>query len=313
MTARRNISFVGLGTMGAPMAANLLRAGHVVRGFDLDPARTRILQGLVVAESAEECVHGAEIVMTSLPGPKQFQSLMASGFADAIPAGATLVDLTTNDIALIRDWGARLGERQISLLDSPVTGAVDGAISGRLTLFVGGQRSTFEAVLPVLESICGNAIYGGALGAGNVIKLVTNQLWFIHAAAIGEGLLLGKKAGVDLTTLWDAIKSSVGTSFVAEHDVPSIFAGHYDPSFTLDLCVKDLGLITALCRDAGVPAPMTECARLRFELARESYGGRAAELHVAKLLEEASGTDLRAAGDWTPHWAQAPEILTANP
>jgi 3-hydroxyisobutyrate dehydrogenase-like beta-hydroxyacid dehydrogenase len=164
-------------------------------------------------------------------------------------------------------------------------------------------------VLPVLQTISAKAIHGGPLGAGNVIKLVTNQLWFVHAATIGEGLLLGKKAGLDLLTLWEAIKSSVGTSFVAEHDVPSIFAGHYDPSFTLDLCVKDLGLIIDLSRAVGVPVPMTEQAQARFQRAHETYGGKAAELHVARLLEDAAGTDLRAAGDWRPHWASAPHLI----
>jgi 3-hydroxyisobutyrate dehydrogenase-like beta-hydroxyacid dehydrogenase len=295
--------------MGAPMAANLVRAGHKVLGYDLDAARITLVPGLAPAKSASDCARGADIVMTSLPGPKQFDALMEGGLGEAIASGATLVDLTTNDVTLIRDWATRLRDKNVAVLDAPVTGAVDGAISGRLTLFVGGERAQFDAVLPVLQAISEKAIYGGALGAGNVIKLVTNQLWFVHAATIGEGLMLGKKAGVDLLTLWEAIKSSVGTSFVAEHDVPSIFEGHYDPSFTLDLCLKDLGLILALSRAVGAPVPMTEQAQARFQRAHETYGGRAAELHVAKLLEDEAGTDLRAEGDWRPHWAAAPHLL----
>jgi len=309
MNGRKSIGFIGLGTMGAPMAANLVRAGHKVVGYDLDPARIALVPGLAPATSANECAQCADIVMTSLPGPKQFRALMEGGLSESISSGATLIDLTTNDVSLVRDWGARLRERAVAILDAPVTGAVDGAISGRLTLFVGGERSQFDTVLPVLQAISAKAIYGGALGAGNVIKLVTNQLWFVHAATIGEGLLLGKKAGVDLLTLWEAIKASVGTSFVAEHDVPSIFEGHYDPSFTLDLCLKDLGLIMALSRAVGAPVPMTEQAQARFQQAHETYGGRAAELHVAKLLEDEAGTDLRAKGDWQPHWAAAPHLL----
>src|SRR5205809_513428 len=102
---------------------------------------------------------------------------------------------------------------------------------------------------------------GGPLGTGTVVKLVTNQIWFINAAAIGEALVLGKKAGVELTVLWDALKNSVGDTFVVRHDVPSIFAGHYDPSFTLDLCCKDLGLIAALSQTTQTPAPMTAQAK----------------------------------------------------
>jgi 3-hydroxyisobutyrate dehydrogenase-like beta-hydroxyacid dehydrogenase len=312
MSVSKSIGFIGLGTMGAPMAANLVRAGHKVAGYDLDPSRIALVPGVKPAASAADCARGTEIVMTSLPGPKQFRALMESGLGDAIASGTTFIDLTTNDLTLVRDWGDRLRAKGVALLDAPVTGAVDGAISGRLTLFVGGARDEFDAILPVLKTISAKAIYGGALGAGNVIKLVTNQLWFVHAATIGEGLLLGKKAGVDLLTLWDAIKSSVGNSFVAEHDIPSIFEGHYDPSFTLDLCVKDLGLIMALSRSVGAPAPMTEQALSRFQRAHEAYGGRAAELHVAKLLEDEAGTDLRAKGDWKPHWADAPHVISSE-
>ncbi len=301
------IGFIGLGTMGAPIAANLLRAGFKVRGFDLDPARAKLLPGLEVANTAIECVNGVDIVMTSLPGPRQFLSLMESkGFTESLKPGSLFIDLTTNDPAIVRQYDILLAGQDVHLLDSPVTGAVNGAISGELTIFSGGRRSDFDRALPILNAVSAKAIHCGAIGAGNVVKLVTNQLWFIHAAALGEGLLLGKKGGVDLAVLWDAIKSSVGTSFVAEHDAPSIFAGHYDPSFTLDLCAKDLGLITSLAHSLSVPVPLTECTQGRFLLARESYGGAGPEYYVTKLLEDEAKTDLRIPGDWGSHWSADP-------
>ncbi len=104
----------------------------------------------------------------------------------------------------------------------------------------------------------GTVIACGPLGTGNVVKLVTNQLWFIAAAAIGEGFAVGLANGVELGTLWHAIKESVGDSFVVRHDAPSIFAGHYDPSFSLGLCLKDLGLLGALGANVGTPLPMTD-------------------------------------------------------
>ena len=126
---------------------------------------------------------------------------------------------------------------------------------------------------------------------------MTNQLWFIQAAAIGEALVLGKKAGVELPVLWEAMKNSVADGFVVRHDVPSIFAGHYDPSFTLDLCCKDLGLIAALGETTETELPMTHGAHDRFEAARSAFGGDQAELLVCKLIEDASGTGLRVEGD----------------
>jgi 3-hydroxyisobutyrate dehydrogenase len=141
----------------------------------------------------------------------------------------------------------------------------------------------------------------GAFGAGTVTKLVTNQLWFIHAAAVGEALVLGKACDVDPLKLWTAMKSSVADSFVCRHDVPSIFAGHYDPSFSLDLCCKDLALIVELAESKGTHSDLTKLSRSKFELARMKYGGSAGELHVCKLIEEAANLNLRVFGDWPDH------------
>lgn len=187
----------------------------------------------------------------------------------------------------------------VSVLDSPVTGAVDGARNGKLTLFVGGDKQSLDRVKPILENL-GLVIYCGPLGTGNVVKLVTNQLWFIAAAAIGEGFATGIANGVELGTLWGAIKESVGDSFVARHDAPSIFAGHYDPSFSLELCLKDLGLISELGKQVNSDLPMTAAAVNAFTIASERYGASAAELHVAKRIEDDAKISMRLEGDWTP-------------
>jgi 3-hydroxyisobutyrate dehydrogenase-like beta-hydroxyacid dehydrogenase len=191
----------------------------------------------------------------------------------------------------------------VRVVDSPVTGAVDGARNGRLTLFIGGDDADVQRARPVLEHL-GMVIHCGPLGTGNVVKLVTNQLWFVAAAAIGEGFAVGIANGVELGTLWGAIKASVGDSFVARHDAPSIFAGHYDPSFSLDLCLKDLGLIAALSETVDAPLPMTEAAHEAFRVAAERYGPDAAELHVARRIEDDANLSMRLAGEWTPPWEQ---------
>src|SRR5699024_8813366 len=156
---------------------------------------------------------------------------------------------------------------------------------------------------PVLENL-GRVISCGRLGTGNVVKLVTNQLWFVHAAALGEGFAVGLSHGVDLDILWEAIKASVGDSFVAQHDAPSVFAGHYDPSFTLGLCLKDLGLTHELAGTVTADLPMTAAAHQAFTRAADRYGADAAELHVVRQIENDAGLDFRLPGDWTPHWEQ---------
>jgi 3-hydroxyisobutyrate dehydrogenase len=296
------LGYIGLGSMGAAMARNLALAGHDLAVFDLEPERVRDLvsAGARGAPSGEALAREVDVLFTSLPGPRQSSAAMPA-LIDALPSGAVWVDMTTNDRGLVLQLADRARARDVAVLDAPVTGAVDGARRGELTIFVGGPVSVIERVRPVLE-VMGQIIVCGELGTGNVVKLVTNQIWFINAAAIGEGLVLGKKSGVDVTVLWDAIKRSVGDTFVARHDVPSIFAGHYDPSFTLDLCCKDLGLIDALSQSTETEIPMTTRARDRFELAREAYGGDQAELLVCKLIEDAAGVDLRVEGDWPKHW-----------
>jgi len=226
--------------------------------------------------------------------------MVGDGALDAVEPGAVWIDLTTNRAQLVRDLAAA-APAGVDVVDSPVTGAVDGARTGKLTLFVGGEPTVRDRVRPTLEQL-GLVIDCGGLGTGNVVKLVTNQLWFVAAAALGEGFATGLANGVDLATLWAAIKASVGDSFVARHDAPSIFAGHYDPSFPLDLCVKDLGLLADLEAEVGTDLPMTAAARQTFQRAADRYGLAAGELHVARRIEDDAGLPMRLDGDWTPHW-----------
>ena len=143
----------------------------------------------------------------------------------------------------------------------------------------------------------------GLLGAGKPARLRVRAFRATPARLrLGESLVLGKKAGVDLEVLWDALKKSVGDTWVVLHDVPSIFAVHYDPSFSLDLCCKDLRLLKELGERTGTQMDMTLLAREKFEAARTEFGGDAAELLVCKRIEDASGTDLRVAGDWAKPW-----------
>lgn len=297
------IGFIGLGNMGGPMAKRLVEAGYEVVAYDLNPealARAEAA-GCRRAASAVECATGAEMLMTSLPRPDHVQSVMVDGgVLAALEPGSIWVDLTTNRKEFVADLAAQAPEG-VSVVDSPVTGAVDGARNGTLTLFAGGSDEDLDRVVPVLEHM-GRAIRCGPLGTGNVTKLVTNQLWFIAAASLGEGFALGMANGVELDVLWDAIKDSVGDSFVARHDAPSIFAGHYDPSFTLGLCMKDLGLTMELANNVSTDLPMTEQANATFARAAGRYGEDAGELHVAKRIEDDAQLSFRLEGDWVPHW-----------
>jgi len=299
------IGFIGLGNMGLPMCQRLAAGNAEVVAFDLraEAVDAALAAGAMAAGSAAECAERADLLLTSLPRPDHVEAVMvAAGALAALRPGSVWVDLTTNRRELVERLAGE-APAGVSVVDAPVTGAVDGARNGRLTLFVGGEAEVVDRVQPVLESL-GLVIRCGPLGSGNVVKLVTNQLWFIHAAAIGEGFALGMANGVELGSLWEAIRASVGDSFVARHDAPSIFAGHYDPSFTLDLCVKDLGLIAELSTNVGTDLPLTEQATAVFAAAADRYGADQGELHVAKRIEDDTGLSFRLAGEWTPPWEQ---------
>ncbi len=293
------VGFIGLGTMGGPMARRLTSAGLSVTGFDRNSAALDACPEIHRADTALACAESVDLLLTSLPRPDHVESVMIEeGLLDSLTSDQIWVDLTTNRRETLIEWSSATDAR---IIDCPVTGAVDGARNGTLTLFAGGDAPALDVVEPVLSHL-GRVIRCGALGTGTVTKLVTNQLWFIHAAALGEGFALGMRYGVTLETLWDAIKNSVGDSFVARHDAPSIFAGHYDPSFPLDLCIKDLNLIDELQSLVGTDLPLTEAARGAFQRAGQRYGLAAGELHVAKQIEEDARLSFQLDGNWTPHW-----------
>lgn len=297
------IGFIGLGNMGLPMCLRLVAAGYDVTAHDLrdEPVAEVVAAGGRRAVSAAAVAADADVLLTSLPRPDHVVAVMRDGGGlGAMRPGSLWVDLTTNRAALVVELAADAPEG-VTVVDSPVTGAVDGARTGRLTLFAGGADTDRARAVPILSEL-GRVIECGPLGTGNVVKLVTNQLWFVHAAAIGEAFALGMANGVELPVLYDAIRDSVADSFVARHDGPSIFAGHYDPSFTLDLCLKDLGLLSELGGNVDADLVMTAAAGRVFEDAAERYGRDAGELHVAKRLEDDAGLSFRMDGDWVAPW-----------
>ena len=305
VTVKPKIFFIGVGNMGNPMAMNLIKAGFNVLIFDQDPlkAQNLIKSGGVWVGSLAEGAKDADLVMASLPGPPQVRSVMLGkeGVLAHIKPKATVIDTSTSAVDLVQEL-VRVGlEKEVHYLEAPVTNAVDFAALGKLSIFVGGDEKSFNRFKPVLEVIGEKIFYVGKSGNAATVKLLTNLLWFVSAATIGEALMLGGKAGVPLNTVWEAIKSSAGNSWVAEHDVPSIFAGHYDPSFSLDLCVKDLTLVNEIAQSQGYSLVMGGVAKSLFEQARATYGGGVGELHVAKLLEDRVGMLLR-----PPHGVSQP-------
>jgi 3-hydroxyisobutyrate dehydrogenase-like beta-hydroxyacid dehydrogenase len=303
------IGFIGLGTMGKNAAASIRRHGFDMVVYDIRPEAMEGLaaMGAAKASSPADVLARCDVVVTMVFGPKEVEAVLrgADGFLSGDCTGKIWIDMTTSSPFLMRDLAAEFAAKGGKAVDAPVTGSVDAAIRGDMPMFVGGEDAVIEQVRPVIEAM-GQLRKVGAYGNGYVAKLVNNQLWKIHAAAIGEAMVTAKLAGLDPAVWWEVMKGGAADSFVLSHDVPSIFAGHYDPSFPIRLCLKDLSLIKELMDKVGTTNTLTEATHERFREAGKRYGMGAGEMTVCKVIEDDAGIDLRVAGDWPKPWEVAP-------
>jgi len=303
------IGFIGLGTMGGNAARNILRKGFALTVYDIRPSAVAALvqEGAEPAENAAAVLAASDVVITMVFGPKEVEQVVRGhdGFLSGNAAGKVWIDMTTSSPFLMRELATEFEAAGGHAIDAPVTGSVDAAIRGDMPMFVGGTSEVIERVRPVIEAM-GRLRRVGAYGNGYIAKLVNNQLWKIHAAAIGEAMVTAKLAGLDPLTWWEAMKGGAADSFVLSHDVPSIFAGHYDPSFPIALCLKDLSLIKELMEKVGTTNTLTEATHERFREAGRRYGVGAGEMTVCKVIEDDAGIDLRVSGDWEKPWEFKP-------
>ena len=292
--------FIGLGHLGAHLAMSLARKGFELTVNDLDSAAAAPLleAGAVWAATPKAVAEASDAVVTCLPSPKVSGAVLTG--PDGILAGLGHSGAWIEMSTLGRDETLRLAaiarEHGIDTLEAPVTGGVHLAAQGKITVLAGGDKSLFEAHRPALVAMGDRIFHIGPLGAAAVIKVITNMLAFIHLAADAEALMLAKRAGLDLGQAWHAIAASSGTSFVHETEGQLILNGSYDIGFTMDLALKDLGFAMGFGRDFGVPLELVGLTEQLFVRGKSVYGGAAPSTKVAKLLEDALGTDLRAEG-----------------
>jgi 3-hydroxyisobutyrate dehydrogenase len=276
------VAFIGLGAMGSPMAANLQTAGHELRVHDL----RRVAGFTHWCASAADAAHGCEVAFTSLPGPEEVEAVGRSLKAAMAP-GSAWFDLSTNSPRRIRALHDEFKNHQIQILDAPVSGGPKGAKSGKLAIWVGGERAVYERHLPLLRAIGDQPLYVGAIGAGTVAKLAHNCASFSVQAALAEIFTLGVKGGVEPLALFRALRQGATgrkRTFdrLAEHFLP----GRFDPpDFTVRLAHKDVTLAMELAQDCGVPMQVGRIALA--ELAEAIARGWAErDCRVAMTLQE---------------------------
>ncbi len=279
--------FIGLGMMGAHMAENLARAGHEVTGTDL---RKVEVSGVRWAATAAEAASEAEVVFTSLPGPKEVEAL-APRLGDAMQKGAAWFDLTTNSPACVRRVHAQLRSLGVDFLDAPVSGGKAGAQSGRLAIWVGGDKTTYERFAPALRAIGDQPFYVGPIGAGSVAKLAHNTASFTVQTALAEIFTLGVKAGVEPLALFQALRhGATGRKRTFDRLAEQYLPGAYDPpTFAARLAHKDLALALELAREVGVPMQIAERAYADFEEAMQRGWGERDSRTPMLLQNERAG------------------------
>jgi 3-hydroxyisobutyrate dehydrogenase len=294
------VAFIGLGHMGGHMCRNVITAGFDVAAFDLDPdALTRAAtEGARAASSVGDCADGAEIIVTSLPGPPQVDAVLCGGGgAIAVLApGALIVEMSTSSLEVGRKAATAAGARGLQMIDAPVAGQTIGAEAGTLAIYAGGEADAFGRALPVLEAIGDpqRIFHVGPSGSGYAVKLLLNLTWFVHAVATAEALTVGVKAGIDLDKLHTALVSSPANSAFLEHDVRMVLDhGDYDDGFAMELVTKDLRLAVELARDVGVPVELAALVEQIHRRARATYGDCAGEMSAVRLYEELAGVELR--------------------
>ena len=290
--------FIGIGNMGSLMAANLVAKGYSVTAYDLMPKALEAAAsaGAAIAPSPAGAASGAEVVITMLPQSSDTENALfgPEGAAGALRPGAVVIDMGTGSPTLIRAMAARLKETGIDLLDAPVSGGVQKAKTGGLSIMASGDSAAYARVLPVLSALGGEVFYVGGCGCGQTIKLINNMLTGINLAGVCEGMVLGMKAGIDPRLLLEIINSSSGESYSSRVKVPGfILKRDFSGGFKARLQHKDMNLATSLARELRVPTAMANLAREYYLGAMARDRGEEDASVIITLLEEITGAEVK--------------------
>ena len=285
------VGFIGLGTMGGKMAANLQKAGYrlVVHDARRDAATPHLAAGAAWADTPRQVAEAAEVVFTSLPGPAEVEEVTFSdnGLLAGIRPDGAYFDLSTNSPAVVRRIHAAFAARRAHMLDAPVSGGPRGAATGKLAIWVGGEEHIFDRHKSPLDAIGDQARYVGPIGTASVAKLVHNCVGYMLNRALAEAFTMGVKAGVEPLALWEAVRQgALGRARTFDGLINHFLPGVYDPpDFALRLAHKDVALATALGRELNVPMPMANLALDELTAAlNRGWGER--DSRAAMLLQE---------------------------
>jgi 3-hydroxyisobutyrate dehydrogenase len=293
-----NVSFLGLGAIGAPMATHLARADVGLRVWNRTAARAAAFAAehkVTQAPTPAAVARGADVVITCFPVSGDVERLLdgPDGLLAGLATGAVLLDCTSGDPATSQRIAARLAERGVAFLDAPVSGGVAGANAATLTVMVGGDAKTLERVRPVIEKFAKKIVHCGAVGTGDAVKAVNNALLAAHLWTLAEGLIALRHAGVEPAVALDVINTSSGRSNASMNLFPErVITRAFPRTFRLALLDKDVGIAAQVARAEGVPAPLLQLTAELFRAAHTALGEEADHVEVVRWIEQLAGQEI---------------------
>ena len=294
------IGFVGLGNVGGKLAGSLLRNNFDLTVRDLDENLTSSFKdlGAKIANSAKELAEEADLIITCLPSPKICAQVMEGedGILEGLSENKIWLEMSTTDEAEVKRIGEKVIEKKAIPLDGPVSGGCHRAATGNIAIFIGGDRETFEKILPALTTMGRKILHTGELGTASVLKVITNYLASAHLVALGEAWTIAKKSNLDLAKTYKGIAVSSGNSFVHETESQVILNGSYNINFTMDLVLKDTGLFDELAKKLNAPLEISPKIVEIFKDGQKKYGSRAWSSMIVKRMEDLNKIDFRAEG-----------------
>jgi 3-hydroxyisobutyrate dehydrogenase-like beta-hydroxyacid dehydrogenase len=293
------VGFIGLGMMGAKMAMNAIKGGHELTVHDVSSqvAKQHLDAGATWADTPATVAKGVDVIMMSLPGPKEFEAvtLGPDGLIHGVKPGQIILDLTTNSPTVVRRVAVEFAQKGVHLLDAPVSGGPTGAESGKMAVWVGGDEAAYNQSLPVIASISDAPKYIGEVGSGSIAKLVHNMTGYLLHAATAETFTMGVKAGIEAESLWEAVRQgALGRQLVFDAMAKQFLPGRFDPpDFALNLARKDVALACEVGREFDVPMRMSHLVLSEMtEAINKGHGNRDSRTMML-LQEERAGVEVR--------------------
>ena len=294
------VGFIGLGNVGGKLAGSLLRNGIDLMVRDLDEAAMAPLlaAGATTAPTNRELAEQCDVVITCLPSPAISAAVLEDedGVLAGLSEGKIWAEMSTTDSHEVTRLAAKVEATGAKAIDCPVSGGCHRAATGNIAIFGGADRETFERMLPLLITMGRRILHTGPLGSASVLKVVTNYLATANLVSLCEALVTSQKAGMDLSTTYEAIRISSGNSFVHETESQVILNGSRDINFTMDLVMKDIGLFQAIADEHDVPLELSPLLIDIFQDGLDRYGSREWSPNIVRRLEEATGCDVIAPG-----------------